>query len=186
MPHSYADTFEQPAVEKIDGKDITIAPLTQRDYLPWIEELTRQRKENARTAQPPGSKVMELARWKDYVENLEVTPADLQTYVFRASGTIKVLELAGAKALKKAGQSEQVEKIVGEWIDSRSAKENEMLAIKVSGLFRRQEIEQMYPAIPVERKEAESPNGDSQSDADQTGRSGAPSLRPAHEPTFST
>lgn len=136
--HSFADSFEQPVNIQIDGKQVTVPLLSQRDYLSWIEEVTQKRRENAIKSAPPAGKVMERARWMDYAENLEVTPGDLQPYVFRAHGTIKVLELA----LKKAKVDEAA---IGKFIDGQPAKANEMLAVRVSGLFRREEIEQLYP-----------------------------------------
>jgi hypothetical protein len=146
--YSYADTFEQPAVEEIGGNKVTIPLLSQRDYLPWIEELTKKRQETGKANAPPVGKTMERAKWLDYIDNMELTPADLQPYVLRASGTIKVLELA----LAKAKISDEDAKA---FIDGRGAKANEMLAVRVSGLFRREEIRLMYPVL---EKEPEKPD----------------------------
>jgi hypothetical protein len=174
--HSFADTMEQPVVEKIGGKDYTFPLLTQRDYLTWIDKLTQERKQKALKSAPPATKPLERAQWMDYVENLEVTPHELRTYVFRAKGMTEVLEIA----FKKAGIPDDE---IGKLIDSRTAKQNEMLAVRVSGLFRREELEQMYPKAskPRDEKVGDNPNDETpapQSAGESTGPSADSSSSP--------
>lgn len=166
--HSYADSFEQPSVVKIGDKEVTLPVLSQRDLLPWIEEETKKRQETARKNAPlAAAKDNARTRWMDWADNMEVTPGDLQPLVFRASGTIRVLDLS----LKKAGVTESD---ATAFIDGQSAKANEMLAVRVSGLFRREEIAVMYPT-DQEKKETPDPNALTPANPgnDQTGRSSA-------------
>lgn len=149
--YSYADSFEQPVSIEIDGKDVAIPLLSQRDYLPWIAELTTKRQEIGRKNAPPPTKPTERAKWLDWIDNLELTPADLQPYVLRASGTIKVLEMA----LKKVGIADDV---AAKFIDGQPAKANEMLAVRVSGLFRREEIQAIYPTADEPKQDEPAPN----------------------------
>jgi hypothetical protein len=118
--HSYAETFEQPIVVKHGEKDLTIPLLSQRDYLEWIAELTPLAVERAKKNAPPP------------------TPGDIRPLIFRAKGTERVLMIA----LKKAGLDE---KDAQAFIDSRSVANNIVLAVHVSGLFRTDEINDLYP-----------------------------------------
>jgi hypothetical protein len=117
--HSYADTFEQPVVEKYlngDGSEheITIKLLTQRDYQPWIDELTPKAIERARKNAPPATRAQERANYLAVVENMEVTPEGIRPLIFRVSGTQRILKMA----LMKSGMDE---KAAENFIDSRPA-----------------------------------------------------------------
>jgi hypothetical protein len=141
--HSYADTFEQPVVEKYmngDGSEheITIKLLTQRDYQPWIDELTPKAIERARKNAPPATRAQERANYLAVVENMEVTPEGIRPLIFRVSGTQRILKMA----LMKSGMDE---KAAENFIDSRPAIQNTMLACRVSGLFRESEFRELYP-----------------------------------------
>jgi hypothetical protein len=137
--HSYAETFEQPEQIEHDGKKLTVPLLTQRDYLPWCGEVAEKKRERARKAAPPAVKVNERARWLEYAEGIEATPQDIRPLVLTADGTIRVLRMAYAKAgLKDEASADAL-------IDSKGAKFNEMMAVKLSGLFRREEFAELYP-----------------------------------------
>jgi hypothetical protein len=141
--HSFSDTFEQPAVEKYKNGDgteheVTIPLLTNRDYLPWCEELTPIAQERAKKSAPPATRAVERSNYLANVENLEVTPGDIRPLVFRNKGTMRVLEMA----LKKAGLDE---KQAEAFIDARPVYRNTMLAVRVSGLFRAEEYRELYP-----------------------------------------
>jgi hypothetical protein len=136
--HSYAETFEQPIVVKHGEKDLTIPLLSQRDYLEWIAELTPLAVERAKKNAPPPTRAQERSNYMTWADNLEVTPGDIRPLIFRAKGTERVLMIA----LKKAGLDE---KDAQAFIDSRSVANNIVLAVHVSGLFRTDEINDLYP-----------------------------------------
>lgn len=139
---SYLSTFEAPIVIKISDKDVSLYPLTQRDYLPWLAELTESQRKLDRGLVPATLKGQERFALLRRIEMSEIVPADLEPIVFTAAGTIKVISMAIAKALK---DNPDAGKIAEAFIDSRSAKANEELAARVSGLFDARRLFTLFP-----------------------------------------
>lgn len=150
--YSYADTFEQPVVVKIGGKDITLPVLSQRTLLPWIEEATEKWREAAKKNAPPANaKENARSRWNTWVDTTEITPPDLSPKVLQVNGTIRVLQLS----LTKAGVSIEDADV---YIDSRPAMENTMHACRLSGLYAKEQLEEMFSPPKANGTEKRPPN----------------------------
>jgi hypothetical protein len=138
---NYADAMEAPINLKVGEREVPIKPLTQRDYLPWLSELTQAQRESDRKLVPPTMKPAEKFDLMRRIEMSEIIPADLEPKMFTAQGAIKVIQLALVKAGIDAGEADR-------FIDSRSVKANEELAVRVSGLFSQERIAAMYDPPP--------------------------------------
>lgn len=139
--NTFADVFDLPVNLEIDGKTVAVPLLTTRDYLPWLEQLTAEKRERDTKLIPAGTKPIERFQMMRDIAVREITPDDLGPLVFTAAGTIKVLE----KALEKAGLDKPT---IDRFIDSRPAKANEKLAVRLSGLYSATRYAEIYGLIP--------------------------------------
>jgi hypothetical protein len=137
MSTSFADNFEQPVTITVDGKELAVRPLTTRDYLPWLDELTEQKRKREIEHAPPPAKPIDRFKVIRSILAEEVTPDDLVPLIFTAKGTIRI----GGMALRKAGMEESR---ADAWMDSQSAKANEEFAARVSGLLSQQRLADLY------------------------------------------
>lgn len=129
----YADAVDLPIAVQIGGREVLLKPLTQRDYLPWIAEITKARRETDLASIPPTIKAADRFELVRRINMNETTPAEMTAIVYTASGAIRVLEIA----LSKAGVGSDEAK---SFIDGQSVARNEALAVSVSGLFTQDQI----------------------------------------------
>lgn len=148
----YADSFEVPVTIQLNGDKLVIHQLTQRDYLPWLDELTTKMRErdtahvNANVKQQ--DKKIELLR---RIAMAEVIPDELEAEMATARGTIKVIQLAITKTLVKSGKTpEEALAAADAFIDSNSVGDNRAFAYRVSGLLTQARIQRALGILPVE------------------------------------
>lgn len=135
---SFSDTFEMPVTNEIDGKKVTIRPLTVADYLPWCAEVAQQYRDRNRKLIPADIKPLDKMKLESEIEAFEVTPDDLRTLIFRADSAIRILRIA----FRRATNSD--ESTADAWIATKSAKEAERLAARLCGLFESDELARWY------------------------------------------
>jgi hypothetical protein len=167
---NFAEQADIPIQARV-GDTVETFPLVHWEmYEPWIAELTAKRKQIALKHAPPMTNVAgratERANYLNWVENIEVTPGNLQEMVLRAAGMKRVIDLAFecmlAQKLKHDLNSEEKKQAAEMSLEFRrrmGAKVCEMFAVEVSGLFRREEIDVMYPV----KDDPDHPNGKGES-----------------------
>ncbi len=156
----YADSFEVPVVIEFEGKQLALAPLTQRDYLPWLDDLSTIIRERDRAA-VAAMKIKDAERFdmNRRVELSEAIPDDLEPQIVTARGTIRVIELAIAKALKASGQNgDGTAERIQAFIDANSTIDNRALAIRVSGICSRRRIAFLLGLLLPEDKPKDQPS----------------------------
>lgn len=150
---SYSDATEQPLRIQIGGKTLEVKPLTQRDYLPWLNELTEQGKERDRKLIPPVMKGVERFQLAKRIEMSEMIPADLEPISWTGMGAIKIIQLAIVKAIagKDATEAAKTDalKQADEFIDGNPSHVNQELAARMSGLFNKQYLFNRFPPDEV-------------------------------------
>lgn len=146
----YSDSFESPVSVGIDGKSYNVAPLSQRDYLPWLDELTTKMRERDRGLIPATMKADQRMQILRNIEMTEMIPDDLEAIIFTAKGTIRVLEMALGKAMMNGdpAHNSEVSAKVEQFINTQAAVDNRALMMRVSGLLTRRRIAQLL-GIPM-------------------------------------
>lgn len=130
MRTSFSDTFESPITVTIDGRGEVVLPLlTTRDYLPWLDELTKAKRESDTKSIPAQARPTERFRMLQFINSSEATPEDIAPLIFSGKGAIRILDMA----LAKAGVKDEAER--NRFIDARPHTANEELAARVSGLL---------------------------------------------------
>lgn len=137
MSANFLDAFEGPLTLKVNGKDVDVHPLTTRDLLPWLSNLTEKQKDSDRRLVPKEMKPVDRFRVLRNIEAITKSPDSIAQEVFTADGTIRVLELA----LKKSGvPDDQAQK----FIDSQPVKLNEYLAVRLCGCYTSRQVADIY------------------------------------------
>jgi hypothetical protein len=153
---SFADTFEQPIKLSLNGRgEVTVPLLSVRDYLPWLDELTQAQQARERDLVPPNTKPAERIRILRNVGVQEATPDDIAPLIFTGRGMIRVLEMA----LRKVGLTDEE---IAKFIDSQSLKDNEKLAVRLSGIYSQRRIAIMYTTPEEAAALAEAEKGQQQ------------------------
>jgi hypothetical protein len=114
-----------------------------RDYLPWLEELKRERKAASTKLVPAGMPQIERFKILRNIELEDVSPDDLQMLMYTGAGQIRVIETAITKAKSK----EAADKI----IDGLTAAQAKRIAFELSGLFTAEQLAEIF--VPEPRKQ---------------------------------
>lgn len=153
---NFAEAFEAPVVEKILGNDVTFPVLWNEDYLPWVAEITKDRRTRSKALIPPLASDIDKFRMSRIAEFDEPSLDAIAEKVWTMAGAIKVLNLS----LAKAGIADPLER--KKIIKGVPPRRTISLAVEVSALFEKKEP----VAGATDKQETTDPNPPSEPDSE--------------------
>jgi hypothetical protein len=135
---SFQDSFALPFTRHVNGKDYTLKLLTTSDYIPWMGELTTQRRKDFKAEIPEMVDPVSRYNIQRAIVLHEVTPDSLVELIATGEGTIRVLKLLGKKAGVPDGEME-------EFVNGGSPQQNLRDAYRGSALMSTEQYLTYFP-----------------------------------------